>query len=245
MDYTFDLARIFFGEHPPLFYLEVILRTTLMFGYLLIGLRITGQRGVGQLSLFELVVVIAMGSAVGDPMFYQDVPLLHGMAAITVILLLQRFLINLTNRNRKAEVLIEGMPYRLVADGVYDTQGIEKSHLSRDEVMMELRVHGVSHLGQVKRAYLEIDGEVSLFYFDKKDMLPGLPVLPDVEYDTPPLEANTAVPEDGHYACFNCGHVENLLAHHRLPVCPRCEKGEWRLALNKVRVDASVLNKEE
>ena len=44
-----------------------------------------GKRGMGELSPFELVIIVALGSAVGDPMFYADVPLVHGIIVITVV----------------------------------------------------------------------------------------------------------------------------------------------------------------
>ena len=69
---TFDLHRIFLGDTSAWFLLEVIFRTTFMFVYTLILVRTTGKRGLGELSPFELLLVVALGSAVGDPMFYPD-----------------------------------------------------------------------------------------------------------------------------------------------------------------------------
>jgi uncharacterized membrane protein YcaP (DUF421 family) len=55
-----------------------------MYLYALLLVRLLGKRGMGQLAPFDFVIIIALGSAVGYPMFYPDVPVLHAMAAITV-----------------------------------------------------------------------------------------------------------------------------------------------------------------
>ncbi len=81
----FDLARMFLGDAPPLFFLEILVRTLLIYGYTIVLIRWIGGRGVAQLSMVELLLVITLGSAVGDVTFYPDVPLLHAMAVITIV----------------------------------------------------------------------------------------------------------------------------------------------------------------
>jgi hypothetical protein len=99
-EYAFDLGRIFLGNLPWFYLAEVILRTTVMYLYAL--LRLLGKRGMGQLAPFDFVIIIALGSAVGDPMFYPDVPVPHAMAVITVVVVLTRSVGFLTQRNRWA-----------------------------------------------------------------------------------------------------------------------------------------------
>lgn len=98
-DYEFDLVRIFFGDKPPLFLLEVAFRTLVIFSYTLLLLRWMGKRGMGQLTPFEFATIVALGSAVGDAMFYEDVPLLHTMLVIAIIIGLQHFLSYITETN--------------------------------------------------------------------------------------------------------------------------------------------------
>lgn len=70
---SFDLKQILLGSEEWSFLLETVLRTSIMFLIIIFGLRLLGKRGVKQLSVFELVVIIGLGSAAGDPMFYKDV----------------------------------------------------------------------------------------------------------------------------------------------------------------------------
>ncbi len=81
-----DLNQIFFGEQEPLFIFEVLLRTIIMYVVLLFGLRLMGKERVRQLTIFELVVIIGLGSAAGDPMFYKEVGVISSIMVFTTII---------------------------------------------------------------------------------------------------------------------------------------------------------------
>ena len=70
---AFDWHRLWIGDLTPWFMLEVCFRTAVMFVWLLLMIRVIGKRGVGQFSVLELSIVVALGSAAGNPMFYADV----------------------------------------------------------------------------------------------------------------------------------------------------------------------------
>lgn len=165
-DYSFDLQRIFIGDISPLFLLEIVFRTAVLFVFLLVMLRSVGHRGLGQLSITEFALIIALGSAVGDPMFYPDVPLLHGMLVIFLIVLFQRIVAGLTMRDKQVARLVDGVAHRLVVDGEIDWAGLKRARLTEGELYGELRQEKIQYLGQVRRAYLETDGELSVFRYD-------------------------------------------------------------------------------
>ena len=75
----FYWKRMFLGDEPPLFLIEILFRTLVIYAYTFILLRWLGSRTIGQLSTIEFLLVIALGSAVGDAMFYPDVPLVHAL----------------------------------------------------------------------------------------------------------------------------------------------------------------------
>lgn len=81
----FGLWRMFIGEHPPQFYLEALFRTLPIYSYTLALIRWTGGRSVAQLSMTDMLLVITLGSAVGDATFYPDVPLFEAVLVITAI----------------------------------------------------------------------------------------------------------------------------------------------------------------
>lgn len=227
---SFDLKRIFLGSEPPWFLLEILFRTSVLFLFLLGLLRLLGPRSVGQITLFEFALIIALGSAAGDPMFYPDVPLLHGMAVITVIVLFQRVLVALNRRNRKVEEAVEGKPMRLVYDGKIDREGLKDALLTRDEFALELRQAGIEHLGQVWRAYMEVDGKVSAFLRPVDEVTPGLSMLP-YDADAQQWKQDQTVPESQWYACNECGSVAQLEQGDPFPSCPECDSAEWTAAV--------------
>lgn len=231
--YSWDWHRIWIGDQSPVFLLEILFRTSVLFVYLLIMIRLMGQRGIGDVSFFEIALIIAIGSAAGDPMFYPDVPLLHGMAAITVVVALHQFVLKASQRSQKIQRLTEGEPQPIVTDGLLDLNGIEQAQLARNEVMFELRQRGVEHLGQVRRAYFEVDGQVSVFFYDSENVRPGLPILPPEPMQTKGPQAGDRIDESGAYACANCGYVLQLEQNEHFRVCPRCKEIEWARADSK------------
>jgi uncharacterized membrane protein YcaP (DUF421 family) len=166
MENGFDLYRTLLGGPETatlVFYFEIILRTAVMYLYTILLARVVGHDAIGQLGPFEFVLVIAVGSAAGDPMLYPDVGLLQGIAVITVVMLLHRGTGYATARWRKVEKVVQGGPVQVVRDGVVVEDAIHGGLLTRGELMAQLRLQGVVDTGEVETAYLETNGRVSVF----------------------------------------------------------------------------------
>jgi uncharacterized membrane protein YcaP (DUF421 family) len=161
-DYSFDLHRIFLGDLPGAFYLEIVLRTAAMFVFALVLIRTLGKRSLGQLSIFDFVIIIALGSAVGDPMFYEDVPLLYGMVVVAVVVALERVLALLTSRQARVERMVDSSPTILLRDGVVDYKALRHELMSVSELFQALRVNGIEQLDEVALAVLEPSGHISI-----------------------------------------------------------------------------------
>ena len=229
MKETFEWNRLLFNELPTEFLLEVIFRSGVMFIVLLLTLRLTGKRGVKQLSVFETVIIIALGSAAGDPMFYEDVGLIPAITVFSVIILLYRFVTYLVGKSKKFEEFIEGKTECLIVDGKFAIDAFAKETLAQDEFFTELRLKSVEHLGQVRNAYLETSGEVSVFFYKDEDVKYGLPILPQRF-----LNKSKKIPTDGRYACTFCGHTEQQKPG--TATCQKCGKTEWVAAIKTLRI---------
>ena len=140
-----------------------MLRTLLVYFYALIAIRWIGGRTVGQLSMVEFVLVIALGSAVGDAMFYPDVPLLVAFVVITLVILVNKLLDVLICRFRTAQHAVEGRPILLVRDGEILRSGMDATRLSPAEIEAQLRLKGIGDMAEVRLAILETSGQVSVF----------------------------------------------------------------------------------
>jgi len=226
----FTWKEFLFGSEEWTFMLEIVLRTIIMFMTIIIGLRVLGKRGVKQLSVFELVVIIGLGSAAGDPMFYKDVGILSSIIVFIVIICIYSLFTYLIGRFKKFENLLEGKPICLIQDGVFAIDNFKKENLGSDEFFSELRLKGVSHLGQIETAIEETSGDISIFFYDERDVKFGLSVMPH-SLDHPVQN----IASEGFYSCTFCGYTEEKRSGHA-GICRNCSKINWVKAINKKRI---------
>ncbi|MES2881761.1 MAG: YetF domain-containing protein [Bacteroidota bacterium] len=225
-----DWKMFFLGGEEWEFLAETFLRSLIMFIVLLTGLRLLGKRGVKQLSVFELVVIIGLGSAAGDPMFYKDVGLLPAILVFVMVIGLYRFVTHLVNKSKKIERLIEGMPVCLIENGRFAIENFEKETVAQDEFFAELRMASVMHLGQVEKAYIETTGSISIYFYPDDEVKFGLPILPQLFN-----EKYKQVTKENVYACTFCGNVKTLIPSTS-HTCPVCKKDQWVEAINRKRI---------
>ncbi len=226
----FKWKELLLGSEDWSFLFETVLRTFIMFAIILISLRLLGKRGVKQLSIFELVVIIGLGSAAGDPMFYKDVGILPSLIVFVMIVGLYSLITYFIGQNKKFELLMEGRPVSLIKNGVFSTGNFTKEALGEDEFFAELRMQGVSQLGQIEEAIEESSGGISVFFYSDDKVKYGLPIMPD-SLDHTVQKIN----EPAYYACVFCGYSEKLqpVAKYK---CPECERYKWVKAINKKRI---------
>jgi len=226
----FNWKELLLGGENWSFLPETILRTFVMFIIIVISLRLMGKRGVKQLSVFELVVIIGLGSAAGDPMFYKDVGLLPAILVFIVIVSLYSLVTFVIGKNKKFELLVEGKPVCLIKAGVFSIDSFHKEVLGEDEFFAELRMQGVSQLGQIEEAIEESSGNISIFFYPDDEVKYGLPILPGS------LEvSHQKINENDYYACIFCGYTEKLKPASK-HTCPECKKHLWVLASNRKRI---------
>jgi uncharacterized membrane protein YcaP (DUF421 family) len=225
-----ELKEFLLGQEEWSFLLEIILRTFIMFLTIIIGLRILGKRGVKQLSLFELVVIIGLGSAAGDPMFYKEVGIASSVVVFMVIILLYSLVTYLIGKSQVFEKLLEGKSICLIEGGEFSIENFRKENLGSDEFFAELRLKGISQLGQIERAIEEVSGEISVFYFEDQKVQYGLPIMPgSLENSLKTISA------EGFYSCIFCGHTEEKNVGNAGNCC-KCKKDKWVEASNKKRI---------
>ncbi len=226
---AFDWQRMLIDKLPVPFLLEVTVRT--LFAYLMVFtfLKISGRRGVRQLSLFEFVVILTLGSAAGDVTFYDDVPLLPIVVVFATLLLLYRVTTFAMERLPRFGDWLEGRPALIIENGVCDVPALARKNISTDEFFMELRQKGVEHLGQVRIGIMEVNGDVSLYFLPDDQVRYGLSVLP-----SPLRQQYREVPSSALYACIWCGNTTQLQAGEHA-TCQRCEHDEWSEAINTPR----------
>lgn len=211
----FDWVRLFLGEDPPLFYLEIVFRILVIWTWTMGLLRWIGGRSISQLSVVEFLLVIALGSAVGDAMFYPEVPLIHAMLVIALLVTLDKAVDCAIRRYRVAKRIIDGHPVAILRDGVILCDGLSVRQLGSLELMEMLRLRGVENLASLRAVYLEPSGQLSIF--PARESTPGLSIVPPRE------NLQESPPPDGVIACCeNCGLVDEPRG-----TCPNCGTDIW------------------
>lgn len=221
--------NIFLNDLDWSFTGEIALRTFIMFTVILLFLRLSGKKGVRQLSIFEVAIIIGLGSAAGDPMLNKDNAILPAILVFGIILLFYRIITWIATKSERFESVLEGDPLYVIEDGQFVVLSDNKHTFAKDEFFSEMRQQSIEHLGQVKTAILETTGTVSFYYYTDEDVKFGLPVLPK-----PYAKRSKEIDLPGKYACTFCGNVEEIKAKQHN--CQRCSKKEWVAAISTLRI---------
>lgn len=147
---------------------EFVVRGVVVYGFLVILLRLTGKRQIGQLSPFDLVLLLIISNAVQNSMNAGDNSLIGGLISAASLVAINYVLGLVTFKSAKLEAIIEGRPQVLIHNGdVYEDVMLD-AKLTQQELDSTLRQLGYFNLKDVKLAILENNGKVTVQGFDKK-----------------------------------------------------------------------------
>jgi uncharacterized membrane protein YcaP (DUF421 family) len=141
--------------------LQIAVRTALVYVGVLVGLRVMGKRELGQMSVFDLVVILLIANAVQNAMTGPDFSLQGGLLAAAVLLLVNRG-VALVGWRWNAWGLLEGTPTVLVQRGQFIDPALRKEKVSTFDIEKAMREHGIDKIDQVQLAVLETDGSISI-----------------------------------------------------------------------------------
>ena len=141
---------------------EFVLRALVVYGFLLITLRVTGKRQVGQLAPFDLVLLLVLSNAVQNSMNAGDNTVAAGFILVLTLLAVNGFMGWITWRSKRAEILVEGRPQILVHNGVPDEVLLASERITRHELMAAVRQAGLSDMADVRVAILETNGRINV-----------------------------------------------------------------------------------
>jgi len=146
---------------------EIALRTGVIYLVVLTGVRLSGKREVGQMTPFDLTLLLLISNAVQNAMTGPDTSLMGGVVAASTLLLLNYLVAELSGGNRRFRKFVQGQPSLLVHDGEVIDAHMVKEHVSMDELQRALREHGIASAKDVALAVLEVDGSISCLKYDE------------------------------------------------------------------------------
>ena len=166
----------------------VLIRTVVLYLFIVFGLRLLGKRQIGELEPAELTLALIIADLASVPMQDNGIPLLAGLIPIIVLLCIATILSILSARSIRFRALLCGRPSIVVENGLVLEKELRKNRLTVDELMEELRIQGCPDFRSVKFAVLETNGMLSVIPYAAKQPItpsqmeleteePGLPVI--------------------------------------------------------------------
>jgi uncharacterized membrane protein YcaP (DUF421 family) len=140
----------------------IVLRTLVVYGFILAGFRLTGKRDLGQLAPFDFALILLIANAVQNAMVGPDSSLVGGLVAAGVLLLVNHLLGRIAARSRLLERALQGRAKLLVYRGKMHPEAMAAERITHDDLLQALREHGCASVKQCRLAVLEVDGTISV-----------------------------------------------------------------------------------
>ena len=153
MDGAFELAMPWW---------QFVLRAAAVYVVLLVLIRLSGKRTMGQFTPFDMLLIVLLGNAVQNALLGKDTSLAGGILLAATLIALNWALGFVTARSRRAERVIEGEPVVLARNGILYERAHKRELVSRADFDEALRQEGCSDISEVKMALLETNGQISI-----------------------------------------------------------------------------------
>ena len=151
-------------------YSDIIIRSTAVYLFMTIALRIFGKKELSQLNTADIILILLISNSVQNAMVGPDTSLRGGLVAALILFVINFTIKKLTHKYKFLNDLLLDKPEVLIHDGKPDFKALSKLNISNDELKEAMREHGLEHFAQVKLCMLEIDGTISVISEDKKHL---------------------------------------------------------------------------
>ena len=139
-----------------------VLRATAIYALVMVLVRVSGKRAVGQFTPFDLVLLILIGNAVQNGINGGDNSLTGAAIMASTLIALNYLVAWQTSRNRRVERWVEGEPVVLARDGRVFKHVLRRELVSHDDFAEALRMNNIDDVGDVRLALLETNGRISV-----------------------------------------------------------------------------------
>ena len=147
--------------------LNIVARTAVIYLALLVGLRLTGKRQVGQFTPFDLLLLLLLSNAVQNAMVGPDTSVAGGLIAACTLFGANLIVAAIARGSRRAAKVVEGTATLLIRHGQVIQQNLDSEGISAEDLRRALREHGIDDVKLVRAAILEVDGSISVLREDE------------------------------------------------------------------------------
>ncbi len=148
--------------HLQLPVLEKVLRSVLVYLFLVISFRLAGKRELAQMTTFDLVVILTISNVLQNAAIGDDNTVLGGVIGATSMLVVNYLLVRFLFRHPRVEQLLEGEPEVLIRDGRVVPEVLARELITEPELLAAIRRQGVAEIADVALAVLETNGTISV-----------------------------------------------------------------------------------
>lgn len=144
----------------------MIVRTTVIYFFIVLAIRLFGKKELSQLSVIDLVFILLISNSVQNAMVGENISLAGGIAAASTLFVINFTLKYLFYRSQKLSSFFQGIPLMLIYKGKVLQHHLDQAKISHEELQAAVREHGVERFEEVDLAVLEIDGNISVLSED-------------------------------------------------------------------------------
>jgi uncharacterized membrane protein YcaP (DUF421 family) len=153
--------------------MDTVIKTALVYLFLLVVLRLAGRRTLGQMTSFDLVVVLIIGGTVQRALLGQDYSVTNALVVVTTLVLVDVVFSLIERESRLFSKIVNGVPMIIVEDGHFLQRRLRRSRLSEEEILSAARaVHGIERIEDIKFAILEATGHISIIPYTPRPTAP-------------------------------------------------------------------------
>lgn len=141
---------------------EFVLRAVVVYVLLLVMVRVSGKRSVGQFTPFDMILLILLGTAVQNSLIGKDISLVGGLLLAGSLIAMNFAVGWVAARSRRFHALVEGRAVQVITDGQLDHERLRRESVSEIDLEEALRRNGLESVSQVRSGWIESDGHITL-----------------------------------------------------------------------------------
>lgn len=141
----------------------VLIRTAIVYLTLVLSIRLTGKRQVGEMQLSELITAFLISEVASAPLSDTDIPLFYAILPILLLMSFEIAISYIITKSPLCKRLFEPPPTVLIANGKLNLRALKKQRLTADELISALRLNNAPDLGGLRFCFLEHNGQISSF----------------------------------------------------------------------------------
>lgn len=163
-------------------YLSIIVKTLVLYFFIVVVYRVMGKKEVGKLSIIDLIVSILIAELAAISIEEADRSILTSIIPIVVLVVIQISISFISLKSVKLRKLIDGNPIVIIKDGKLNFKDMTKLRYTIDDLIAQLREQGIKSIEEVNYAVLENNGKLSVFETSKDYPLPII-IDGNIDYD--------------------------------------------------------------